>query len=435
MDETRSTAIIGDNLEALLLSILHAEAGIPNYLVGTFGEDGRTHTNSPGIDQALWLLDIFTKNNTISLTFDYHQLPTSEIRTWLLTTHASSTSQINGLEMMLRNLAPSFAAGSTLVFSGLCRPHYTSKVLRPAIEKHSGLKVEKEIYLYYVPMFWRGENLQEFKETPKILGRFEGTLTGAFQKDLFRVFPTLSVAPSLESAEASGLFSAIGHEVSQALGLEFARMAEIFRVSRDEALDLSKETPIAQVARSKPVLGRETIGTGIALSISPLRERPKLVHAAHSINEDYQRRVVEMVKRALDHCGHAFRRSRVAILGTEGLVKNAWSKPESPEIIQSLRKRGAQISLYPAENGAQPWIRLVGEYARVENSLLKAVSKASCAIVALPTSRAWEIDPNQLAAEMNRPGAICDLTGVLEASNVERTGLFYTSIGRGTLDG
>jgi len=35
---------------------------------------------------------------------------------------------------------------------------------------------------------------------------------------------------------------------------------------------------------------------------------------------------------------------------------------------------------------------------------------------------------------MNRPGAICDLTRVLEASNVERAGLFYTTIGRGTLD-
>jgi hypothetical protein len=78
---------------------------------------------------------------------------------------------------------------------------------------------------------------------------------------------------------------------------------------------------------------------------------------------------------------------------------------------------------------------MLGEQARVESSLLRAVAKANCTVVALPKSAATELDPDQIASEMNRPGAICDLTRVLEASNVERAGLFYTTIGRGTLDG
>jgi hypothetical protein len=125
----------------------------------------------------------------------------------------------------------------------------------------------------------------------------------------------------------------------------------------------------------------------------------------------------------------------VAILGTEGLLKNSWSKPESPQIIESLRKKGAQITLYPGEKGSQPWVQMLGAHARVENSLLRAVSKANCTLVALPKSSATEFDAEQIATEMNRPGAICDLTRVLEASNVEKAGLFYTTIGRGTLDG
>src|SRR5438034_10746575 len=77
---------------------------------------------------------------------------------------------------------------------------------------------------------------------------------------------------------------------------------------------------------------------------------------------------------------------------------------------------------------------MVGEHAKVENSLLRAVAKANCTVVALPKSCALELDADQLATEMNRPGAISDLTRVLEASNVERAGLLYTTIGRGTLD-
>ncbi len=95
MEENHSVAIIGDNPEALLLSVLYAEAGIPNYLVGPFGDDGRTHTNRPGIEEALWLLGILTKSGKIRLTPDYRQLPLSHIRTLLLATHASTPDQTN----------------------------------------------------------------------------------------------------------------------------------------------------------------------------------------------------------------------------------------------------------------------------------------------------------------------------------------------------
>src|SRR2546422_19265 len=50
MEEHHSVAIVGDNPEALLLSVLYAEAGISNYLVGPFGNDGRTHANRPGLE-------------------------------------------------------------------------------------------------------------------------------------------------------------------------------------------------------------------------------------------------------------------------------------------------------------------------------------------------------------------------------------------------
>ena len=53
MEENHSVAIIGDNPEALLLAVLYAEAGITNYLVGPFGDDGRTHSNRPGLEEAL----------------------------------------------------------------------------------------------------------------------------------------------------------------------------------------------------------------------------------------------------------------------------------------------------------------------------------------------------------------------------------------------
>jgi UDP-N-acetyl-D-mannosaminuronate dehydrogenase len=288
--------------------------------------------------------------------------------------------------------------------------------------------------LYYIPLFWAGEGIREFKEKRKVLAGFDGALPTAFQEELLQVFPTLSLSSTVEVAEASGLYSAVSREVARALELELAKLSEEHGIDYDQVLELCRDIRITPTERTNPIPERESIGTSIALSSSQRRNGPKLLLAAHSVNEEYQSQIVEMIRRALDHCGYPFRRSRVAILGTDGLLKNPWSKPEAPPIIESLRKRGARISLYTGETGSQPWAEMVGEHAQVESSLLRAVAKANCTVVALPKSSASELDADQLATEMNRPGAICDLTRLLEASNVEKAGLFYTTIGRGSFN-
>jgi UDP-N-acetyl-D-mannosaminuronate dehydrogenase len=337
--------------------------------------------------------------------------------------------------MTVRSLAGRLAPGTTVAFTGLCKPYYTSSFVKSTIEKQGGLKIGVDTNLYYLPLFWAGERVQDFKERPKVLAGFESALPNKFQEELLRVFPTLSLTSKVELAEASGLFSAVSREVSTALDLELAKMSERHGINYDEVLELCRDNRIALPGSAASIPDQASIGTTIAISSSHRKNAPRLLRVAHAINEEYHSQIVDMIRRALSHCGHQFRRSRVAILGTDGLLRNCWSKPESPPIIESLRKRGVQITLYPGEKGTQPWVQMLGEHARVESSLLRAVAKANCTLVALPRSSAPELDADQLATQMDRPGAICDLTRVLEASNVERAGLFYTTIGRGTLDG
>ena len=337
--------------------------------------------------------------------------------------------------MTVKNLAGGLTPGTTVAFTGLCKPHYTSSIVKSTIEKQGGLRIGVDTNLFYLPLFWAGERIRDFKEKPKVLAGFESSLPCNFQEELLRVFPTLSLTSKVELAEASGLFSSVNREVSRALELELAKMSERNGLNYDEVLELCRDNQVVPSGSVTSALDRDSIGTAIALSSSHRKNAPRLLRAAQSINEEYHSQIVDMIRRALNQCGHPFRRSRVAILGTDGLLKNSWSKPESPMIIESLRKRGAQITLYPGEKGSQPWVQMLGVHARVESNLLRAVAKANCTLVALPKSSAMEFDAEQIATEMNRPGAICDLTRVLEASNVERAGLFYTAIGRGTLDG
>src|SRR5256886_15412704 len=184
MEENRFVAIVGDNPEALLLSVLYAEAGISNYLVGPFGDDGRTHANRPGLEEALWLLGIFKKSGKIRITPDYQRLPLSQIKTLILTTHVSSAEQTNALEMTVRNLAHGLATGTSIAFAGLCKPRYTSSIVKSTIEKHGGLKIGIDMNLYYIPLFWAGERIREFKEKRKVLAGFDEGGSNPFPKGI-----------------------------------------------------------------------------------------------------------------------------------------------------------------------------------------------------------------------------------------------------------
>lgn len=433
-EQTPSIAIAGDTPEALLLSVLYAEAGMPNYLVGPFRDNGRVHINRPGIEEALWLFGIHTRSGKITLVPDYRELPFSSIRTILLASHVSDSAKAGSLELTARNLAPIISQGTTVAFMGLCNPRYTSSVLKSTFEKYGGVTVGSDIHLYYLPLFWKGERIEDFRDKPKVLAAVQGNPSPKFQEQLLRVFPSLTLASTPEAAEASGLFSAISYEAERALSLELAKISEGHQVNFEEVLELCRDTGIGLARRMNSNPGRESIGTSIALFHASEEYSPKLVRAAHIVNQEYQASIVEMIKRALRQCGHPFRRSRVAILGTDGLLQNSWTKPESIPIIDSLRKKGARISLYPGEAGSQPWAQMIGNRGEVENSLLRAVANASCAVVALPQSLASILDVEQIATEMNRPAAICDINRVLEASNVEKAGLFYTTMGRGILN-
>jgi UDP-N-acetyl-D-mannosaminuronate dehydrogenase len=251
------------------------------------------------------------------------------------------------------------------------------------------------------------------------------------QETFLNVFPAISSKHKIRAAEAAGLFTPIYRDTVRALQFELASLCVGEGVDYSEALDLCRGFGLS-LAFPKTVQGRDSIGSQIALSSNYRGNGPRLIRAASRVNEGVQQQIMSMIKNALDRCGRRIRRSRIAVLGLEGLGTRPRITHESPEILQTLKRRGAILSLYPGEDS--DWVAgsPISEHVRIEKSIMRAVEDTNCALVALDGSNADELNPQKLAAEMSRPAAICDLTRVLEASNVERAGLFYTSLGRGS---
>ena len=425
-------AIVGNQPEALLISTLFAEAGQQNCLVGHFDEAKTRRTETGGLAEARWLLGVHRKAGNTHLLSNVEELSTIPPSIVILTSHAVSQKELSELERTTRALCKFLPQGASLTFTGLCRPNFTSTFLRETIEKHSGHIVGKDVQLSYMPLFWGGETLQKFREKPKLVAGFGTEAPTRAQEIFLSIFPSMSTSVKLSAAEAAGLFGPIYRDVLRALEFELASMCEVDDVDYAEALDLCRQSGTDNLGIPRTFVARDAIASNIAISGTSKRGSIGVVRAARRVNEAGEQRVLDMIKNALSLCGKRFRHSRIAILGFTGLESSRDPKPNPPPILQTLERRGAILSVYPGRDIR--WFEggVLSDRVRVENTPLKAASKANCSLVALDRMDFGEISPQKLASEMGRPGAICDLSRVLEASNVERAGLFYTSIGRGS---
>lgn|GEM_PF-6222820 len=377
------------------------------------------------------MLGVHRKAGTTTLLSSVEELSATPPSYVVLTGHSVSQREISELDRTTRALCRILPRGACLTYTGLCRPNFTGTILRETIERHSGHTVGRDIQLSYVPLFWGGESLQKFREQPKLVAGI-GTEGPSLAQELFLlIFPSISTGSKLGPAEAAGLFGPIYRDVLRALEFEIANMCEGHDVDYSEALDLCRQSGTHDLGFPNTFVARDTIASDIAISSVNGRGGMSVVRAARRINEAGEQRVLDLVKNALSLCGKRFRHSRIAILGFSGLESARDAKPSPPPIIQTLERRGAILSIYPGRDNRWFESGIMSEGIRIENTPLRAASKSSCALVALDRSDFGEISPQKLASEMSRPGAICDLSRVLEASNVERAGLFYTSIGRG----
>lgn len=403
-------------------------------MVGNFDDISTRRDESNGLSQARWLLRLHRKAGTTQLVSRIENLSPNPPPIVVLTSHAVGQKEQSELERTTRSLSKLLPSGASVTFTGLCRPNFTGSFLRETIEKHSGHKIGSDVQLSYLPLYWSGETLQRFREKPRLIGGIGPRGPSLAQEIFLAIFPSISTSPKLGAVEAAGLFGPIYRDVLRALEFELADLCQTDKIDYSEALELCRKSGTAGLDIPRTFVGRDSIVSNIAINSSSRKGKVSVLRTALRINEAGEQSVLELVKGALSLCGKRLRHSRISVLGFNGLESIRDQKLSPPHVVQTLERRGAIVSVYPGQDSRWFESGVLGGRVRVENNPLRAASKTSCALIALDRSDPVEISPQRLASEMSHPAAICDLARVLEASNVERAGLFYTSVGRGSTD-
>src|SRR2546422_11731117 len=88
----RSITVIGDNPEAILISLLLAETGNPKNLIGTLGSDSGDQRSGRGTEEVARLLQIHTRSGVVKKMSSTDDSQPPDLRLCFLTEHADDAS-------------------------------------------------------------------------------------------------------------------------------------------------------------------------------------------------------------------------------------------------------------------------------------------------------------------------------------------------------
>lgn len=328
------------------------------------------------------------------------------------------------VENVCKQAGAAINRGALFIYGGTAGLGITEGVIKETLENTSGLRVGKDFGLVYNPIHFSSSqpltsiSNQEFKVAGidrislESAANVLGTITRSAVKQILGV----------KTAEAASLFTIAQEDANLALANELAVFCENAGIDYFETLKFID----ANEPRSKPkVEAQQDNGNEAYLlleSAENLNAKLKLPALARKINEDIIRHAVNLTQDALRNCGKTIRRARVAVLGI--------AEPKTTAMIfaKMLERKGAKVNLY---DPLLPKNEIANMTRMFKRNLKDAVEGTDCIVILAKQNRFRRLNPKKLRAVMKMPGAIVDLTGIIDAQKLENKGFMYNGLGRG----
>jgi UDP-N-acetyl-D-glucosamine dehydrogenase len=259
-------------------------------------------------------------------------------------------------------LRPHLRAGQIVVLESTTYPGTTDEVLRPILEE-SGLTAGRDFFLAYSPEREDpGNRDYATRNIPKVVGGLDAE-SGRLAVALYEpVVDGVVPVSSARVAEACKILENTYRCVNIALVNELKGVFAAMGIDVWEVIAAAKTKPFGfQAFYPGPGLGGHCIPIDPFYLTWAARRyglNTRFIELAGEVNAAMPQYVVDRVAEALNDDGKAVRGSRVCVLGV-AYKKDVDDPRESPafEILEALRKRGAEVSYHDPHVPALPRMR------------------------------------------------------------------------------
>jgi UDP-N-acetyl-D-mannosaminuronic acid dehydrogenase len=338
------------------------------------------------------------------------------------------------LESVCKELGKGLIPGALVILMSTVGPNVVEKIVKPILEKHSGLITGEDFGLAYSPIrAMSGRALNDIQEYKKIVGGFDEPSFKAASAILSTIVKSGIIKTSnLKTAEASKLFETIYRDLNIALANELALYCERAGIDYYEVMKAANTQPYSHL--HYPGIG---VG-GHCLPLYPYMLQTeaqsvglklKLIIDARRINDEMPKHVARLAASGLRQVGRSLTRARVTVLGISyrANVKEIRYSP-TIELIEALKRRGSKVKVYdPKFIFAE--IKTMGYES--EATIETVLKDTECIILTVGHDEFKQLEPMKLASLAAKGCVIVDAAGILRPKEIEKTGMIYRGVGRG----
>ena len=333
----------------------------------------------------------------------------------------------NVAEMVGRNLKK----GCVVVLESTVYPGVTEDVVKPILEKESGLKCGEGFRVGYSPERVNpGDDVHTIDKITKVVAGMDDETTELLAELYQKIAASVFRARNIRTAEAAKVIENIQRDLNIALMNELSLIFEKMDLNTSDVLEAAA-TKWNFHRYSPGLIGGHCIPVDPYYLVYKARElgyHPQVILAGRAINDSMPGHVAGMAIKALNETGKVIRGSRVLIMGLT-------YKEDVPDIRESqvtgiaseLGEYGVEVLgfdplLNPDEFKDEFNMKLLGSLEEVKKNRVDGIILA----VAHSVFRSLSIDDLK-AMQKNAP-VLVDVRGVYNAGEAKKAGVYYRSL-------
>ncbi|MCX8182325.1 MAG: nucleotide sugar dehydrogenase [Candidatus Methanomethyliaceae archaeon] len=429
-----TVAIYGMGRVGLPIAVAWLRAGarvigvdINHGLVKTLNEGRTPLEDEPGINE--WIKKGVEEAKFYSTSDGIDASRKSDIKIVVVPTTLNSKKRLDNTSLITvaENIGKGLKRGDVVILECTVPPLTTENLIKPILEKESGLIAETDFGLAYSPeRIYEGRALQDIEENyPKVVGGVGPRSTEAVAS-LYESIARKGVIrlKSPREAEASKVFEGIYRDVNIALANEFAKFCNSAGIDFMEARKAANSQPFCHIhlpgigvgGLCIPIYPYFLIGTAEEFGL-----RLTLTRSARRINEGMPLYTLNLLKVALKEAGIRIREAKVGVLGLSfrGAVKDTRLSP-ALAFINLIKGKVASVKAY------DPWVPFL-DGVETCSSLEGLVNWSDALVVATDHPDFKEIDLRNFKKRL----VVVDGRNILDPALLPERSI-YIGIGRGS---
>jgi len=340
---------------------------------------------------------------------------------------ASKEPDLSYIESAASVAGQNMKKGSVVVLESTVYPGVTEELVKPVLEKESGLKCGDDFKIAYSPeRINPGDKQHTVDKVTKVIAGMDEETTELVAELYRRVARDVFIARDIRTAEAAKVIENIQRDLNIALMNELAIIFEKMGLNTKDVLEAAA-TKWNFHHYSPGLVGGHCIPVDPYYLVYKARElgySPQVILSGRAINNSIPNHVAEMTIKAMNDTGKVVKGSKVLIMGLT-YKENVPDTRENPmkTIIKELKEFGIEVYGYDPllENIEDEFV------IKVANSPYLG-QKYEAVIIAVAHSEFQDIKLGELKEALNGQPILIDIRQIFERNEAEKEGFYYKTL-------